>query len=505
VFAVPAKVMLGFKESEGKEIVVDLVSGRQRLRIKAAWPTKVQASKVLVANGRKVGSSPRSFGYNDLSVREKLMRLGKDQTPASNIVCGLLAYEAKRDEYMKKYFEKADCPLSNLLTIRAQELNKQKTAEAEEQRKAAFESAAKQAFLQLLQTAEIRPDMSDPERLVDVVRKKTWPELQVTRIKQALTRFENEYKESAVAGKNKRLINVLAAIRPGMPLYVDRATVEKVVTELNKLNPRCGVKIDHFEITDDGVSANLAGLGNLADIAPLSSLPIVAIDLTNSQVKDVTPLANAPLRDIRTWHPWYEIHLSRLSVLKQCPIKNFYYLGKVADNIEWMQVFNLKRVDISSKSMKIEDLEPFGNSDLAHLSIKQGAGDHPFRISDLSVLKNMPLTHLSLIPGVKSSVKDLSPLQGAPLAHLELPRSKVESLDHLKGMPLEYLDISGTNVSDLSPLKGMPLKHLKIADTKVKDVGPLINCPLESLDIRNVPVGNISVLDRISTLKKIYR
>ena len=100
------------------------------------------------------------------------------------------------------------------------------------------------------------------------------------------------------------------------------------------------------------------------------------------------------------------------------------------------------------------------------------------KVSDLSPLKEMPLTYLDC--GL-TRVSDLSPLKGMPLTYLNCAWTQVPDLSPLKGMPLTRLDCQGAQVSDLSPLKGMRLTDLHCQNTPVADLSPLKGMPLAIL------------------------
>ena len=118
---------------------------------------------------------------------------------------------------------------------------------------------------------------------------------------------------------------------------------------------------------------------------------------------------------------------------------------------------------------KIRDISPLAGMKLRSLDL-WGAAE----ISDISVLKGMPLQKLLL---GSTKVKDLSPLKGMKLNHCILEGSLVEDISALTGMPLEFLDLSFTKVRNLEPLKGMPLRELFLSDCEeLTDLTPLLEC-----------------------------
>jgi len=61
---------------------------------------------------------------------------------------------------------------------------------------------------------------------------------------------------------------------------------------------------------------------------------------------------------------------------------------------------------------------------------------------------------------IYTKVSDLSPLKGMPLTHLNCGSNPIADLSPLEGIQLTNLNFGSTKVSDLSPLRGMPLKDL---------------------------------------------
>jgi serine/threonine protein kinase len=125
-------------------------------------------------------------------------------------------------------------------------------------------------------------------------------------------------------------------------------------------------------------------------------------------------------------------------------------------------------------------------------------------VSDLSPLRNMPLTSLN----VKNcqQVQDLSPLRGMLLTSLNVHFCKqVKDLTPLKGMPLQELNLFGLPLTDLRLLKDMPLTSLDISHcSDLHDLSALEGMRLETiaLSTRNITRG-MDVLRRMKTLRTI--
>jgi WD40 repeat protein len=130
---------------------------------------------------------------------------------------------------------------------------------------------------------------------------------------------------------------------------------------------------------------------------------------------------------------------------------------------------------------------------LQGLECSAGGAVGKLRLSDLSPLKELPLTYLH-IGG--TGVSDLSQLKGMKLKRLICAYTPVSDLSPLKEMPLlESLNCDGCKVSNLSPLNGLKLTELACASTKVSDLSPLQGMPLTVLQCQDLAaVSDLSVL-----------
>jgi len=63
-----------------------------------------------------------------------------------------------------------------------------------------------------------------------------------------------------------------------------------------------------------------------------------------------------------------------------------------------------------------------------------------------------------------------------PLTTFNCKDTPVSDLSILKGMPLKFLIVVNTKVTDLTPLAGMELTEFSCPDTDVSDLSPLLEC-----------------------------
>ena len=135
-----------------------------------------------------------------------------------------------------------------------------------------------------------------------------------------------------------------------------------------------------------------------------------------------------------------------------------------------------------------------------------------YGLTDLSVLKTLPITHLNL--SNCRGIYDFRPLDTLPLKALNVTGTFIADLRFLQGMPLEELILDDcTEVTDLRPLKSLPLTRLELADCiNVANLGALNRMPLTRLNLsrrRNPatsqkPENHAKPLD-FSTLRHLVR
>jgi hypothetical protein len=116
-------IMTSFEASIGETVTVQLTSGEQRILIESVSPTKV-AGLLQIGVADVVAGRPTSFVFDDLSTREKLLRMGEDHDPAVALGKGLMALEAKAYPHAQRYFKCApplvvDALLTELAEIMA--------------------------------------------------------------------------------------------------------------------------------------------------------------------------------------------------------------------------------------------------------------------------------------------------------------------------------------------------------------------------------------------------
>jgi hypothetical protein len=138
---------------------------------------------------------------------------------------------------------------------------------------------------------------------------------------------------------------------------------------------------------------------------------------------------------------------------------------------------------LSAQLESLRRLPGWNSSRLRRLSPKAYALDlSELEVRDLSALRGLPITDLSLAQCDLSALPDLG---GLALRRLVLTGTRIADLLPLRGQPIEELIIDQTRVADLTPLAGLPLQELSLRETPVRDIAPLGGLPLRALDLRD--------------------
>jgi hypothetical protein len=398
VARMPEVILNSFEQDKGKKVTVTLKTGTESLSINKAEGGKVKAEKLFEVDGKIVGQSEREFGLSDLTLKERLLRLGVDKAAERQIMRGLLAWEAGKSDAAVRLFRESGCSLGLLLVGRIDELQAERTKMAEAAARTAREQLAGKSYAAILQGGALSAQGDDRDALMAEIRKKRFAEGDVYKMKKALAAFSKEHGDTEVAARVKPVLDVLGQIRPNVPLYVDKADVEAAMEALKKANPQ-----EIFDRTpryvEDGIVLDLGRMKGLHDITPLAGLPIVELNISGSLVSDLRILVGMPLRVLRI------------------------------------------------SGTKVDDLRHLAGMQLTELEINSTL------VADLRPLRGMPLQVLHL---AWSRVTDLSPLRGMPLTKVDLTWTGVEDVSPLAGMPLTILRLGGTRVRDLRPVKDIP-------------------------------------------------
>ena len=218
------------------------------------------------------------------------------------------------------------------------------------------------------------------------------------------------------------------------------------------------------EFRDGGVVFSLEKIKNKEKLGELLSVPIIEINLENSNLNDISFLN--------------KIFLKKL-VLNACFLKDYQQISKF-NGLEWVELADSNVTDISFlKGLKLKCVN------LANTSVE-----------DLSPIENQPVVSLD-ITGLP--IKNILQLSKMPLVVLRMGNTRVFNLEPLKGKKLEWLSIWQTGIESLKDIKGQPIVHLDIENSLVKDLSDLLGGKLERLylDGNIIDDKNIIVLNKL--------
>ena len=178
----------------------------------------------------------------------------------------------------------------------------------------------------------------------------------------------------------------------------------------------------------------------------------LALDLRDTKVIDLSPLAGAPLAVLNLSASKGQSELTDLSPLRGLDLIELNVRAtNVADITPLREMHTLEKLDVSMT--KVKKLSALGALRLRSLAFS-GCG-----VRDLKPIRNMPLEEISL-RGTR--VTDLSPLIGMPIKAIDLTDVPVTDFSPLARLPLEKCYMQHNRITDLSVLRGLPLKELAL-------------------------------------------
>jgi serine/threonine protein kinase/Leucine-rich repeat (LRR) protein len=194
----------------------------------------------------------------------------------------------------------------------------------------------------------------------------------------------------------------------------------------------------------------------------------LALDLSETKITDLTPLAGAPL--------------ATLSLLRCQELTDLSPLR------------GLNLIGLTGAGTKVADLTP-----LREMHSLEKLNVDASRVTDLSPLSALRLKSLSFIG---CAVSDLRPIRQMQLEELSLRDTRVADLAPLIGMPIKSIDLTAAPVVDFSPLVQLPLEKCYLQRNRIADLSVLRGKPLKELALwACVDARNYSVLQEIKTLE----
>jgi len=487
-----------FLPQRGQEINVSFLYGPQRLLIRDVQGDFVIAEKIVAIEEGTIGLQ-KAFKVRDLTLAEKISRIGNSKEPEFALMRSMLA------------LQDGDYQQAAAAAVESGPFLSQALAETIERRS---EERAAQAFAYILRRAGIhyKNNMPGPESCLNALKDTE----RAFRRRPAMSRVAGQFRAKFGFTKiAKRYDDVLQALikadnmdnrdntTPALPPFKPEEqppSVQETMksTAIKMMEQNAGLREDQiiFQADDSGrivraeiVSKHLRDIQALENLTNLQKLVCSGI---RHDVWPGTPVI-APLSDLK---PLKKMLLSELtanhtrvkdiSALGQMPLTSLNLAHTKINDLQHLKGMPLQQLDISFTPVR--DIRPLAGLTLAYLNISGT------EVSNLSPLLGMPI---KFFLAAFTKIRDLNPLSSIPLKHLSLRNTEVTDLTPLSEMPLEYLDLADTNVRDISPLRGMRMRELDLRNTKVKDLSALEQMPLETLKINGTAVRDISSLRNI--------
>lgn len=487
-----------FRSQKDQEINISFLYGPQKLLIRDVQGDLVIAEKIVAIEEGTI-SSQKVFKVRDLTLAEKVSRIGNGKKPEFALMHSMLAVQD------------GDYQEAAAAAARTGPFLSETLPEAIGRRaKDVGEGQAAQAFACILNRAGIhyKDNMPDPEYCLNILRDKERVFRRGAGMNRMIGLFRARFGSTEIAKSYDGVLDVLTnvnistrddvaqALSPFKPEERPQSVppiTKSVAMKMMEQNPGLPEDQIAFQTNDSGriVRAEIVSM-HLRDIQALENLTNLQKLVCAGMRQNVWPVmpAIAPLSDLKPLRKMllYELtanhtRIKDISVLSQMPLTGLNLAHTKVNDLQPLKGMPLQYLDVSFTPVR--DIRPLAGLPLAYLNISGT------EVSNLSPLFGMPLKTFS---AVFTRIRDLTPLHSMPLNNLSLRNTEVTDLAPLNEMPLEYLDLADTNVRDILPLWGMRLRKLDLRNTKVKNLSALEQMPLEELKINGSAVKDISPL-----------
>ena len=243
----------------------------------------------------------------------------------------------------------------------------------------------------------------------------------------------------------------------------------------------------------------------ISDLTPLRSMPLTALDASNTVLKDLAPLAACLSLTA--------LDISQTRVVDLRPLAGLKLERLALSHTAVQDLSPLQRMPLRSlffDGTKVEDLNPAATcAALENITISRTA-------RDLGLLRRLPA--LLRISGTRD-FRSGQPSQSAAEFWAEYDATgktreadaKLQSIlakfQTLSGWGDERcqrqpdgtykLDLSALKIEDLTPLRDLPISILNISATGVTRLGPIVNCPIRELHAKDCLISDLPLLGRL--------
>jgi serine/threonine protein kinase len=520
------RILQSFREGLGQEIMVEMRTGRVRVAVTAVVADQVRGHEIKQVGSARIRSAI-SFGLTDLSLREKLMRMGKDADAGVGLLKGRMAYETQATEHARKLFRSVPKPLGPVLL---QAMENQQVRQKENQ--------ARDEWNQIMTRFAVKaPESAGAEDWTAALRETSFSANDLGLLRNAITLFDRKHGKTEFARQNAAALAEIAKLQAAPEEQAEAAPERGLVrprdlqpvTEWNdhlhimgewqNRNPGLSVANDVSGYADQEgrlrmleiFSEKLISLEPLGKLTDLRILHCGGVPFRQRQRNDsVAPLDDlAPLKGLSLQELYIgQTAVQDLAPLRDMPLRALYAGGTKIRHLDPLRRMPLDVLDIQRTAVR--NLMPLRGLSLRELNI---AGTPVSQVLDLT---RMPLNDLNIS---KTQVHNIDPLKGMPLSQLNLAETKVSRFDVLADFPLRHfnasstqfrnmdllrekrlvgLHLDGTSIADIDALRGMPLRTLNIGRTAVRDLRPLAGCELNYLNLDRTRIPDLSALNLFS-------
>ena len=324
-------------------------------------------------------------------------------------------------------------------------------------------------------------------------------------------------REAAACVRTLRLIGTPKADR-AVRSYLNDSRMTVVSELAQAINPLEVALVRNRLQRDNDIPKAIRA--QIADLSPLRYSDLSSLDLNNTRVADLAPLAaltglkslKLAQTKVSNLEPLAELTGLELLILWGTAVSDLgplrgltalqsldVMLTHVSDLAPLARLTNLRWLDLWST--KIDDLGPLGDlTKLQSLDIRQTL------VSDLAPLAG--LTSLTSLNVMNTQVSNLVPLAGLTgLQSLDLAGTQLSDLGSLAGLTnLQSLQLNRSSVADLAPLAGLTSLHsIDVSGTQVRDLTPLSGLTnLSRLYIQDTQVSDLTPLSRLTNLKTLH-
>jgi hypothetical protein len=255
--------------------------------------------------------------------------------------------------------------------------------------------------------------------------------------------------------------------------------VREVAARLRQLNPGYDGPFGH-EIVDGRVEKIDMVTNDVADLTPLRALPGLKMlwcggtPYRRGKLADLSPLRGLSLEWLHLGHT----RVADLEPLRGMLLKRLIIsYARVAD----LEALRGMRLEVLSAEQlaTLKNVEPLRGMPLRDLNLCNAGS-----IRDIGPLEGMPLEALN---PTGCRLGDVSLLAGLPtLRQLYLDETPGSDLSPIRDLPLTQLSLLGTRVADFGPVRGKALRELRL-DYR-PELEPLVRSLRDLVQINYAPV-----------------